>query len=265
MLFCSTLAALESTSSLVTPSAVTIALTLGFPSVRVPVLSKRTTSVRPASSRKAPPLTRIPALAARPMVATIAVGVARINAQGHPTISTAMARLSSPVAHQVRAALARIAGVNQRAYLSMILTASGLCASASTTSLTTLLRVVSSPTSVASTSMTPFWFNVPATRGSPIPFSTGIGSPVMADSSTAVIPFVTRPSTGMRSPGLTSMRSPTRTWSSGTTSAFPSTTIVAVSGAMSIRPWMAFRADSLVACSTSEPRTITKLTTAAAR
>src|SRR5207249_4341515 len=51
---------------------------------------------------------------------------------------------------------------------------------------------------------------------SPECFSTGTGSPVSIDSSTADDPSITTPSTGIRSPGRTRSTSPARTCSSGT-------------------------------------------------
>ncbi|OGF21969.1 MAG: hypothetical protein A2V63_09220 [Candidatus Eisenbacteria bacterium RBG_19FT_COMBO_70_11] len=53
-------------------------------------------------------------------------------------------------------------------------------------------------------------------------FSTGIASPLTIDSSTALPPSSTTPSTGTFSPGRTRSRSPTATWSSGTSSSAPS-------------------------------------------
>ena len=87
----------------------------------------------------------------------------------------------------------------------------------------------------------------------------------MADSSTAETPDRITASTGIRSPGLTRIRSPTLTWSMGTSLSPLSVVTVAVRGEMHTRDLMALRADSLVACSISPPRVITKLTTAAVR
>ena len=56
---------------------------------------------------------------------------------------------------------------------------------------------------------------VPANTVAPARLSTGMLSPVSSDSSTADSPSVTSPSTGMRSPGRTTTRSPTRTSSTG--------------------------------------------------
>ncbi len=57
---------------------------------------------------------------------------------------------------------------------------------------------------------------------SPACFSTGTGSPVIIDSSIALAPSTTTPSTGTFSPGRTRRRSPTCTSSSGTSLSAPS-------------------------------------------
>ena len=54
----------------------------------------------------------------------------------------------------------------------------------------------------------PVPFTVAPITGSPARFSTGIGSPVTIDSSTALVPSSTTPSTGTFSPGRTRSRSP---------------------------------------------------------
>ena len=54
----------------------------------------------------------------------------------------------------------------------------------------------------------PVPFTVPPVTRSPAAFSTGIGSPVTIDSSTALRPSSTTPSTGTFSPGRTRSRSP---------------------------------------------------------
>jgi hypothetical protein len=61
----------------------------------------------------------------------------------------------------------------------------------------------------------------PTTR-SPACLSTGSGSPVTIDWSTWLRPSSTTPSTGIFSPGRTRKRSPTWTWSSGTSRSVPS-------------------------------------------
>ena len=57
---------------------------------------------------------------------------------------------------------------------------------------------------------------------SPTRLVIGSGSPVSIDSSTALLPSTTSPSTGTFSPGRTRSLSPTWTWVSGTSSSWPS-------------------------------------------
>ena len=57
---------------------------------------------------------------------------------------------------------------------------------------------------------------------SPTRLLTGSGSPVSMDSSKALLPSVTTPSTGTFSPGLTRSRSPTCTWLKSMSSSAPS-------------------------------------------
>ena len=84
---------------------------------------------------------------------------------------------------------------------------------------------VSRPTFVARMTNVPFVLSVEPMTTAPMPFSTGIGSPVSIDSSTADAPSVTTPSTGTFSPGRTRSRSPGCTASSGTSvSSSPTTT-----------------------------------------
>ena len=83
------------------------------------------------------------------------------------------------------------------------------CASA--TSCTICASMVSRPTLRASITSAPDWFIVPPITSAPTSLVTGIDSPVTIDSSTALRPSVTTPSTGTFSPGRTRSRSPTCT------------------------------------------------------
>ena len=83
-------------------------------------------------------------------------------------------------------------------------------------------RSVSAPTRSARMTNPPVPFTVPPVTWSPGTFSTGIGSPVTIDSSMALVPSSTTPSTGTFSPGRTRRRSPGCTWSRGTSSSLPS-------------------------------------------
>mmetsp|Transcript_12737 Transcript_12737/g.44242 ORF Transcript_12737/g.44242 Transcript_12737/m.44242 type:complete len:356 (+) Transcript_12737:314-1381(+) len=69
-------------------------VTLGRPSVRVPVLSNTTLRTLPARSSASPPLMRMPCDAPTPVPTITAVGVARPRAHGHAVTSTAMAKSS---------------------------------------------------------------------------------------------------------------------------------------------------------------------------
>ena len=70
-------------------------------------------------------------------------------------------------------------------------------------------------------------------------FSTGSGSPVSMDSSTWVRPSSSSPSTGNRSPGLTTNRSPTSTSATGTSTSPSSPIRCATSGRKACRARMA--------------------------
>ena len=69
-------------------------------------------------------------------------------------------------------------------------------------------RSVSLPTLLAVIVSAPVPLMVPPMTAAPGDFSTGIDSPVIIDSSTALAPSVTVPSTGTASPGRTRRRSP---------------------------------------------------------
>src|SRR5581483_2639028 len=71
---CSTAAASRSTSSGVKPFSASIRSTVGWPTVRVPVLSNTTTRARPSCSIAAPVFTITPASAARLIPAITATG-----------------------------------------------------------------------------------------------------------------------------------------------------------------------------------------------
>ncbi len=82
--------------------------------------------------------------------------------------------------------------------------------------------MVSAPTFCASITRLPWVFRVAPIRASPTRLVTGTGSPVSMDSSTALSPSSTVPSTGTFSPGRTRKWSPWWTWGSGMSSSRPS-------------------------------------------
>ena len=65
-------------------------------------------------------------------------------------------------------------------------------------------------------------FTHPPVTASPAVTSTGTGSPVSIEASTADAPEVTTPSTAIFSPGRTTNRSPTASWATGTRTSRPS-------------------------------------------
>ena len=114
---------------------------------------------------------------------------------------------------------------------------------------------VSAPTRSAVMTKLPVALTVPPMTRLPGAFSTGIDSPVSIDSSTALVPSTTVPSTGTFSPGRTRRRSPGRTASSGTSSSRPWASRRAVRGARPSRarraPPVAWRARSSRTCPSS--------------
>ena len=97
-----------------------------------------------------------------------------------------------------------------------------LPACASSTSRAICATAVSLPTRVARTSSRPNVLTVPPATSSPGPTSTGTGSPVSIDRSTAESPSSITPSVANLSPGRTMNRSPVAIVSTGTTTSCPS-------------------------------------------
>ena len=107
-------------------------------------------------------------------------------------------------------------GTNTPLTRSATLAMGALVAAASLTMRMIWESVVSSPTRVAWQRKNPDWFTVAADTASPSALSTGMLSPVRADSFTALCPSSTTPSTGMFSPGRTTKTSPCLTCAMGT-------------------------------------------------
>ena len=102
---------------------------------------------------------------------------------------------------------------------------------ASSTSRTICASAVSSPTPVARILRYPDLTVVAPISLSPGCFSTGMLSPVIADSSTAAWPSVSTPSTGTAWPARTTTISPFSTSSTGISASTPPRTTKAVFGA----------------------------------
>ena len=122
----------------------------------------------------------------------------------------------------VPTAIATTAGTNQAETASAARCMGALVRCASATSDTMRESIASRPTARASMTSVPRPLSVPPVTASPGCFSTGNGSPLSIDSSTAEPPLRTAPSTGTRSPGLTRTRSPRMMDSSGTSDSVPS-------------------------------------------
>ena len=224
-----------------------MSVTRGQPSVTVPVLSRAMIFVRPAPSRAAAVLYRIPFFAPVPLPTIMATGVARPRAQGQLMTSTEMARATEKakerpaISHpaSVRRARPITAGTKTAETRSAMRASGALVAAASETVRMICASVVSSPTRVARHSTYPCWLMVAAETALPSALSTGMLSPVRADSLTEVIPFRITPSTGICSPGRTTNTSPVRTSSMPTSVSVPSFSSTAVFGASRIRPFRA--------------------------
>ena len=187
-------------------------------------------------------LISIPFSAPLPVPTIIATGVASPREHGQDITSTAMAQFranekSYPSANHTINVIREMpitTGTNTPATLSAILAIGAFDDEASSTKAMILEMAVSSPTSVAFILTLPFLFIVAAISLSPFSFCTGILSPVMALSSTLVLPSIIIPSTGMLSPGRTITISPTTTSSVSMFSSTPSRSTFALFGDKSI-------------------------------
>ena len=146
-----------------------------------------------------------------------------------------MSRPSSSQTRVVTTAMVMTVGTKTPETLSAILAMGAFVAAASLTIWMIWERVVSSPTRVARQRRKPDWLMVAAETLSPSALSTGMLSPVRADSLTALWPSRTTPSTGIFSPGRTTKTSPCCTASMETSVSTPFFTTVAVLGASFIR------------------------------
>jgi len=275
-LFCSTEAARCRSSSSPNDPLLRTSVTAGLPWVSVPVLSNTTVSTRSIASRASAFRIRIPSPAPRPTPTMMAMGVARPRAQGQAMISTDTAltsayaiRGSGPIQAQttnVAAATARTVGTKTEATRSATAWMGARLRCASATMRTICDSTVSAPTFVARIRKAPDRLIVPPVTESPGSFSAGRGSPVIIASSTALLPSVTCPSTGIFSPGRTLSRSPGVTSSIEISRSSPPRTTRAVRAASPINSRIALpvrlRARS---SSTCPSRTSTTIVAAASK
>lgn len=201
-----------------------------IPSVIVPVLSKTITSISRVASNTCGPLISRPSCEPRPVPTRRAVGVARPSAHGHAITNTATAAAMAastgcPRASQavrVAAAIRSTMGTNTADTRSARRCASALPAWASRTKRPMRASWVSDPTLVARISRRPDRLTVAPVIASPGTTSTGTDSPVSRLASMVLVPPVTSPSVGARSPGRTTRSCPTFTAEAGTVTSVPS-------------------------------------------
>ena len=200
---------------------------VGWPLVRVPVLSNRTVVTVRMDSSASRSLTSTPPRAARSVAMETTSGMARPRAWGQAITSTVMVRTTawsgSPSSVHTMAVITPASSANQNSHAaarSAIRCAleEEFCASATRRWMPA--SAVSSPTAVISTRRPESVATVPATTRSPSPRRTGLDSPVIIASSMLAVPDRIRPSAGIRPPGRTTTRSPTRS-SAGATSSVP--------------------------------------------
>ena len=191
------------------------------PVVTVPVLSSTTTSTVLVDSSASGPLIRMPSWAPRPVPTIRAVGVARPSAHGQAMINTATAAANAAVEPapapsqkpRVATEIVMTMGTKTPEIRSASRWAWALPVWASSTSRAIWASWVSDPTRVARTTSRPPALTVAPTTVSPGPTSTGTDSPVSIEASTADEPSSTTPSVAIFSPGRTTKRSPTDSWS----------------------------------------------------
>ena len=195
-----------------TPSAGSTSVTLGSPLVIVPVLSSATISVFPVSSSDTAVLNMMPFFAPIPFPTMIATGVASPSAHGQLMTSTEIPRASAnpmlcPASSHTDDRHNRN-GDNRRnkdaGYLVRDLGNRCFGRRRITDHLNNLRKCcILSDSALLHSVRKPDWFKVAAETVSPFALSTGMLSPVSADSFTALFPSSTIPSTGIFSPGRT--------------------------------------------------------------
>ena len=269
---CAASCASSCAASFASPAS-TKATSRGWPMVSVPVLSKATVSARCASSSACASLIKMPSLAATPVPAMMAAGVARPSAQGQAITSTATARISAtssgwPMASQpssVASAINNTTGTNTAATWSTRRWIGALAACASSTKPMILDSTVSRPTALTRISTRPSPLMLPPVSAASASLVTGKGSPVSIDSSTCVRPSSRTPSTGTRSPGNTTTRSPNSNSPTGISACSPFFKITcANAGRSACRARMAAVVWRLARVSSHLPSITSEITTAEA-
>ena len=250
----------------------------------VPVLSSTTVSTFANPSSAAPPFTRMPRRAATPVATMMAVGVASPSAHGHAMTSTAIALVNAIISASLRGLGAsgnaaapntthstkvstdapRTTSVNHALTVSASRATGARSDCASSTIRTICCSTVSAPTLEARNTMAPLVLSVPAMMASPGRLATGMLSPVSIDWSNSEVPSSTVPSTGTRSPGRTTTRSPCTTCSTGTSTSEAPRRTRAIGGCSAARPRTASRVRMVARISSHRPTSTSVITTPAA-
>ena len=245
------------------PSTIVTATTSGRPAVIVPVLSSTTVSTLRARWSASALRISTPMLAARPSPTMIAVGVASPRAHGQAMMSTVTAVTtpsvkagSGPNAHHpanVSVAMPSTMGTKTEAMRSASAWIGALEVWASSTRRMIRESAESAPTAVARSRRRPVAFIVAPNTSSPPRFVTGKDSPVSIDSSTALSPSRTTPSTGICSPGRTTTVSPACTARTGISYSSPSSRTRASCGRRAMRARTAAEVRPLARASSQRP------------
>ena len=251
------------------PSNACNCISVGLPTVSVPVLSNATVRSWRVVSNASTSLTKMPARAATPVPAITAAGVASPSAHGHAITSTATALsnacdqspAASPHANSVTLAMAITTGTNTALTLSTMRWIGAFLACASSTNRTMRASADSAPTATVRMRRRPSPFTAPPVTRSPGALGTGSDSPLSSDSSLWLRPSKICPSTGMRSPGSTMTSSSTLTSAIGTLVSTPLRNTRAVSGRNACRARMASVACRLARASSHLPNKINVMTT----
>ena len=191
----------------------------------------------PSRSNAAPDLMTTPNWLAAPIAATTVSGTEIASAHGDAATRTTSARVihvsGSPSSEPITpTSTARIItpGTRGWAIRSAIRARSPFSACAFSTRSTSVVSELSVPAAVVSTSSTPAELIAPAGTSSPGATSSGMDSPVIAEVSRLERPDRMMPSVAIRSPGRTSISSPTSRSFASTSAAVPSRSTVAVCG-----------------------------------
>ena len=172
--------------------------------------------------------------------------------------------VAKPQRSTVMAAITSTAGTKTALTRSTKRCIGAFLACADSTMRTMRASVVSAPMAVVSMTSRPAALSEPPVTLAPTSLATGRLSPVISDSSISLLPSTTVPSTGKRSPGRTTTKSPCTTWSIANSISAPSRRTRAVSGRSAFRAWIASVVWFLARASRYLPSKTSVMTTAEA-